>query len=97
MDYRHGPIAIAGPRRVVWAFGDVPSGLAEEVERTGAAFVHSKHHGGYGSIGRWVGKRAPLDPMADLILAQRVALSLATTQGLDPDHPRNLSRSVVLT
>jgi fructoselysine-6-P-deglycase FrlB-like protein len=97
MDYRHGPIAIAGPRRVVWAFGDVPSGLAEEVERTGAAFVHSKHHGGYGSIGRWVGGRAPLDPMADLILAQRVALSLATTQGLDPDHPRNLSRSVVLT
>ena len=97
MDYRHGPISIAGPRRVVWAFGDVPAGLAEEVERTGAAFVHSKHHGGYGSIGRWVGRRAALDPMADLILAQRVALALATTQGLDPDNPRNLTRSVVLT
>ncbi|MBO3740545.1 SIS domain-containing protein [Actinoplanes flavus] len=96
MDYRHGPIAIAGPRRVVWAFGDVPEGLAGEVEATGAAFVHSRHHGGYGSIGRWVGGRAPLDPMADLILAQRVALALATTQGLDPDNPPHLSRSVVL-
>lgn len=97
MDYRHGPIAIAGPRRAVWAFGDIPAGLAEEVEHTGAAFVHSRHHGGYGSIGRWTSGRAPLDPMADLILAQRVALALATTQGLDPDNPRHLSRSVVLT
>ncbi|MFC7534923.1 SIS domain-containing protein [Actinoplanes sp. GCM10030250] len=97
MDYRHGPISIAGPRRVVWAFGDVPSGLADEVEATGAAYVHSRHHGGYASLGRWVGGRAPLDPMADLVLAQRVAVLLATTQGLDPDNPRNLTRSVVLT
>ncbi|MEU4691672.1 sugar isomerase [Actinoplanes sp. NPDC023714] len=96
MDYRHGPISIAGPRRVVWAFGDVPAGLADEVESTGAAFVHSRHHGGYASLGRWVGGRDPLDPMADLILAQRVAVALATTQGLDPDNPRNLTRSVVL-
>ncbi|MEU4421176.1 sugar isomerase [Actinoplanes sp. NPDC024001] len=96
MDYRHGPISIAGPRRVVWAFGDVPAGLADEVEATGAAYVHSRHHGGYASLGRWVGGRSPLDPMADLILAQRVAVLLATTQGLDPDNPRNLTRSVVL-
>lgn len=96
MDYRHGPIAIAGPRRVVWAFGAVPSGLADEVEATGAAFLHSRHHGGYASLGRWVGGRDPLDPMADLILAQRVAVALATTQGLDPDNPRNLARSVIL-
>ncbi|WP_433827521.1 SIS domain-containing protein [Actinoplanes sp. CA-015351] len=96
MDYRHGPISIAGPRRVVWAFGDVPDGLTEEVEATGAAFLHSRHHGGYASLGSWVGGRDPLDPMADLILAQRVAVLLATTQGLDPDNPRNLTRSVVL-
>jgi len=25
MDYRHGPIAIAAPRRAVWAFGDIPT------------------------------------------------------------------------
>jgi fructoselysine-6-P-deglycase FrlB-like protein len=96
MDYRHGPIAIAGPRRVVWAFGDVPTGLADEVEATGAAFVHSRHHGGYAALGSWCGGRAPLDPMADLVLAQRVAVLLATSQGLDPDHPRNLTRAVVL-
>ena len=97
MDYRHGPIAIAGPRRVVWAFGDVPAGLADDVEAAGAQFVHSRHHGGYGSLGKWCGGRAPIDPMADLVLAQRVAVLLATSQGLDPDRPRHLSRSVVLT
>jgi fructoselysine-6-P-deglycase FrlB-like protein len=96
MDYRHGPIAIAGPRRVVWAFGEIPPGLADDVEATGASFVHSRHHGGYAALGSWCGGRAPLDPMADLVLAQRVAVLLATSQGLDPDNPRNLTRSVVL-
>jgi fructoselysine-6-P-deglycase FrlB-like protein len=97
MDYRHGPISIAGPRRVVWAFGEIPPGLADDVEATGASFVHSRHHGGYAALGKWCGGRAPIDPMADLVLAQRVAVLLATSQGLDPDHPRNLTRSVVLT
>src|SRR4051794_10531519 len=96
MDYRHGPISIAAPRRVVWAFGEVPPGLADDVEATGASFVHSRHHGGYAALGSWCGGRAPLDPMADLVVAQRVAVLLATSQGLDPDHPRNLTRSVVL-
>jgi fructoselysine-6-P-deglycase FrlB-like protein len=96
MDYRHGPIAIAAPRRVVWAFGDIPAGLADDVEATGASFVHSRYHGGYAALGSWCGGRAPLDPMADLVVAQRVAVLLATSQGLDPDRPRNLTRSVVL-
>jgi fructoselysine-6-P-deglycase FrlB-like protein len=39
MDYRHGPIAIAAPGRVVWAFGEMPAGLAEEVARTGADWI----------------------------------------------------------
>ena len=97
MDYRHGPISIAAPRRAVWAFGDIPAHLADDVEATGAAFVHARHHGGYAALGRWCGGRTPLDPMADLIVAQRVAIMLAAAQGLDPDHPRNLTRSVVLT
>jgi fructoselysine-6-P-deglycase FrlB-like protein len=37
------------------------------------------------------------DPMAELVLAQRLAVALATARGLDPDHPRNLTRSVILT
>ncbi|MFI5932548.1 SIS domain-containing protein [Actinoplanes sp. NPDC051494] len=90
MEYRHGPIAIARARRVVWAFGEVPDGLSAEVEATGATFVHSQHNGGYWGAGK------DFDPMADLVVAQRVAVLFATSQGLDPDHPRGVTRSVVL-
>lgn len=37
-----------------------------------------------------------LDPMAELVRAQRVALARARARGLDPDAPRNLTRSVIL-
>ena len=37
-----------------------------------------------------------LDPMAHLIMAQRVALAISASRGLDADYPRNLSRSIVL-
>jgi len=37
-----------------------------------------------------------LDPMADLIRAQRLAVALAETKGLNPDEPRHLTRSVLL-
>jgi fructoselysine-6-P-deglycase FrlB-like protein len=37
-----------------------------------------------------------LDPLASLVLAQRTAVALAEAAGLDPDNPRNLTRSVVL-
>ncbi|QIG39438.1 sugar isomerase [Microbacterium sp. 4R-513] len=36
------------------------------------------------------------DPMAQLVLAQRVALQRSRARGLDPDSPRNLTRSVIL-
>jgi fructoselysine-6-P-deglycase FrlB-like protein len=38
-----------------------------------------------------------LDPMADLIRVQRLAVALADAKGLDPDAPRHLARSVVLS
>jgi CRISPR-associated protein Cas5a/b/c len=38
-----------------------------------------------------------LDPMADLIRAQRLAVALADAKGLDPDQPRHLARSVLLS
>lgn len=41
MEYRHGPISIAQPGRVVWVFGPVPAGLAEDVAATGATLVTS--------------------------------------------------------
>jgi len=80
MEYRHGPISIGQPGRVTWAFGDVPSGLAEDVRATGA----------------WFETGAGLDPMAELVIAQRVAVAHALARDLDPDRPRNLSRAVVL-
>lgn len=79
MEYRHGPISIAAPGRVVWFFGEPPAGLAEEVAAIGA------------HVETWAG-----DPLVDLVRVHRLAEHLATARGLDPDHPRNLGRSVVL-
>jgi fructoselysine-6-P-deglycase FrlB-like protein len=42
----------------------------------------------------WVSSE--LDPLADLIRAQRLAIAVGHARGLDPDNPRNLSRSVIL-
>jgi fructoselysine-6-P-deglycase FrlB-like protein len=80
MDFRHGPIAISAEHRAVWAFGGVPEGLAGDVAKTGASFIHTDS----------------VDPMAHLIVAQRLAVALAGHRGLDPDAPRNLTRSVIL-
>ncbi|GAA3488756.1 MULTISPECIES: SIS domain-containing protein [Streptomyces] len=80
MEYRHGPISITGPNRVAWMFGALPEGLAGDVTRVGGSVV----------------AHASADPMADLIRAQRLAVVLAESKGYDPDHPRNLSRSVIL-
>jgi len=38
-----------------------------------------------------------LDPLASLVVAQRFATALALANGLDPDRPRSLTRSVILT
>jgi fructoselysine-6-P-deglycase FrlB-like protein len=38
-----------------------------------------------------------LDPMADLIRVQRLAVARAEANGLNPDEPRHLTRSVVLS
>ncbi|WAL96261.1 SIS domain-containing protein [Streptomyces sp. Je 1-369] len=80
MEYRHGPISITGPGRVTWMFGMLPDGLAEDVARVGGELV----------------ARQEVDPLADLIRAQRLAVALAESRGYDPDHPRNLTRSVIL-
>ncbi|WP_433333423.1 SIS domain-containing protein [Spirillospora sp. CA-294931] len=37
-----------------------------------------------------------LDPLADLVRAQRVAVQVALTRGMNPDVPHNLTRSVIL-
>jgi len=79
MEYRHGPISVAGPGTLVWAIGPVDPGVLADAADTGATIV------GAGS-----------DPMAELVLIQRMAVELAEARGLDPDHPKHLTRSVVL-
>ncbi len=80
MEYRHGPISLAGPRTLVWILGTSDPAVADDVRPTGATVL-----------------TAHLDPMAELILIQRSAVALAATRGLDPDRPRHLTRSVVLS
>jgi len=79
MEYRHGPIATAGPGTVVWSLDELPPGLAEQIIATEAQLITSAGH-----------------PLAELVRAQRLAVAMAKARGLDPDRPRNLTRSVVL-
>ena len=79
MEYRHGPISVAGPGTLVWAIGPVDPSVLADAADTGATVVDE------GS-----------DPMAELVLIQRMAVELAEAYGLDPDHPKHLNRSVVL-
>jgi fructoselysine-6-P-deglycase FrlB-like protein len=79
MEYRHGPISVAGPSSLVWILGSPDPSVADDVAATGATV----------RIGE-------LDPMAELVLIHRTAVALAEARGLDPDHPRHLTRSVVL-
>jgi fructoselysine-6-P-deglycase FrlB-like protein len=78
-EYRHGPISIAAPGRVVWSLAPLDDATVQELEQTGATVVANG-----------------LDPLAALVQAQRAAVALAEARGLDPDRPRNLTRSVVL-
>ncbi|WP_305783453.1 SIS domain-containing protein [Symbioplanes lichenis] len=79
-DFRHGPVAVAGSKSLVFSFGGVPADLDDTGRAAGATTYRDER-----------------DPLAQLVLAQRFALALAAHRGLDPDHPRLLTRSVVLT
>lgn len=45
--------------------------------------------------GLWVA--GALDPLAELVRAQRLAVAVAAARGLNPDQPRHLTRSVILS
>jgi fructoselysine-6-P-deglycase FrlB-like protein len=79
LDYRHGPLAVADARTLVWMVGRVERSLVADIERTGATVVTSAH-----------------DPLVELTMAQRLAVEIAAARGLNPDEPRNLTRSIVL-
>jgi glucosamine--fructose-6-phosphate aminotransferase (isomerizing) len=83
LDYRHGPIASAGPGSLIWCFDrpDDPAagGVLDDARATGATV--------YGSGD---------DPQVMLAQAQLAAVRQAWRRSLDPDAPRHLSRAVVL-
>ncbi|MFI2034497.1 SIS domain-containing protein [Streptomyces bottropensis] len=83
MEYRHGPISITGPGRVAWWFGD-PAAVPD-----GLPEEIARTGGQLVALGR--------DPVADLVVVQRLAAALGGARGLDPDNPRHLTRSVILT
>lgn len=79
LEYRHGPISIAGPQTLVWALSPIGADLVADIEATGATVEQGR-----------------LDPLAELVRAQRWAVAAADRAGLDADLPRHLARSVVL-
>ncbi|MGH3488434.1 MAG: SIS domain-containing protein [Actinopolymorphaceae bacterium] len=81
MEYRHGPISITDATSAVWFLGTPPTGLVEEIRQLGALVVSEPSR----------------DPLAELIRIQRLAVDIGTAKSLDPDRPRNLSFSVVLS
>jgi fructoselysine-6-P-deglycase FrlB-like protein len=80
MDYRHGPISLADENGVVWFLGGQSPAGLVEEVRRTGALVVADR----------------LDPLADLVRAQLLAVALGSAKGLDPGQPRNLDRSVVL-
>ncbi len=42
MEYRHGPIATAGPGAVLWMLDEPPTGLVDEITATGATTVSAR-------------------------------------------------------
>ena len=82
MEYRHGPMAVTGPGSVVWLLGPTPDSLPTEVAAAGGL--------------AWQPPEARQTPLAELVRVHRVAAAIARSRGLDPDRPRNLTRSVIL-
>ncbi len=80
LDYRHGPLAVAGPSSLVWMLGADDARLADEIRATGATV-----------------RVGTADPLVELVQAQRLAVAVATARGLDPDAPRHLTRSIILS
>ena len=81
LDYRHGPLAVAHVGSLVWMIGAADDDLVGDIEATGATVL----------------ARAAEDPLIELALAQRLAVRIADARGLNPDRPRHLTRSIVLS
>ena len=79
LDFRHGPLAVAHDRSLVWMIGAADELLAAKIRATGATV-----------------KLGTLDPIVELVQAQRLAVAVAESRQLNPDLPRHLTRSIIL-
>lgn len=80
-EYRHGPIAVAGPHTLIWGVTRLSDVLVAAIEETGAT----------------VEQPATSTPLGELVRLHRFAAEWAAVRGLDPDNPAYLSRSVLHT
>jgi fructoselysine-6-P-deglycase FrlB-like protein len=80
MDYRHGPVSLTDGASLVWFLGGLRPDGLGEEVAALGATVVAD----------------PLDPVADLVRVQRLAVAAGLAKGFDPDRPRNLTRSVIL-
>jgi glutamine---fructose-6-phosphate transaminase (isomerizing) len=83
LDYRHGPIACADERTLVWCFdavNDVASAaVINDIRRTGATV-------------QWL----DVDPLIAVAQTQLFAVRKTEARGIDPAAPRHLSRAIIL-
>ena len=83
LEYRHGPLAAADERTLVWCLDPQDDALSAAVLRD---------VGPSGATVRCTGD----DPLIAAAQAQLLALRLAALRSIDPDAPRNLVRAIVL-
>lgn len=84
-EFRHGPIAAVGPGVVVFATGEVESGLLAACRAAGAqVFVAPQS-----------GLTPALASIADIVPFQVLALESSLARGLDPDHPAVLAKATL--
>src|SRR5690606_34168391 len=69
MEYRHGPISITGQGRIAWVFGELPEGLADDIDRVGGTLVADS------------ATPTGLDPLADLVRAQQIGRASCRERG----------------
>jgi fructoselysine-6-P-deglycase FrlB-like protein len=85
MELRHGPVAVAGPRSLVWMLGDLPAGMADTVAATGARLHHDSLDPLAGLVlaqrfATALGAHRGLDPDRPRLLTRSVVLPRGTAR-----------------
>ncbi len=95
LDYRHGPIAVADERSLVWVFGPAPQALLDDIAGTGATVVADDLH----PLGQLVRAQRFAVAMAaarglDPDEPRRLTRSVILPPAFQPAGPTDLIRSI---